>query len=360
MKGISKIEWDSFLEYDSYEVPPQDVVAYSESRSGADILRMYNDQILIKQPHFQRQIVWNSAMQTRFIDSLIKNLPIPSMCFSFDNNSFEMQVIDGLQRIHTIVRFLSGDNGWTLSNLPDIDPELRGKKANEFADRSSNLFRYYQRVANIVLPVTVIRCDYTRDDHTNYMFMIFHRLNANSVKLSNQEIRNAIFSGSFNDMLKALNKDVLWNKLNELSPSRQRRYLREEIILRFFAYYDNLDLYNGRLGSFLNIYMKHNRKIEEEEIDRKKTLFNRTVKLIMEKIFIGEPQNLSVSILEALLVGVAKNIDTLESKTHVLIISCYQALKDSPEFSVESLSEGLAAKIKVQERINRAISAFHC
>jgi uncharacterized protein with ParB-like and HNH nuclease domain len=37
--------------------------------------------------------------QTRFIDSLMKQLPIPSMCISLDYKTDKRYIIDGLQRI---------------------------------------------------------------------------------------------------------------------------------------------------------------------------------------------------------------------------------------------------------------------
>jgi uncharacterized protein with ParB-like and HNH nuclease domain len=69
---------------------------------------MHTQGILEIQPEFQREIVWKNPDQTRFIDSLVKQLPIPSMCFSLDYKAQKWQVIDGLQRMATIIRFLSG------------------------------------------------------------------------------------------------------------------------------------------------------------------------------------------------------------------------------------------------------------
>ncbi|MCD4651206.1 MAG: DUF262 domain-containing protein [Candidatus Cloacimonetes bacterium] len=118
---------------DYNEVPPEDIVAYNELRSCADLLRMFEDEQLIIQPDFQRDIVWGNAMQTRLIDSLIKQLPIPSLCISYDYNTQKRYVIDGLQRIYSIVRFLSVDSGhnktepWILARLDDISETISGK-----------------------------------------------------------------------------------------------------------------------------------------------------------------------------------------------------------------------------------------
>jgi hypothetical protein len=113
---LNELEEKSLTEDDNPVVPPSDIVAYNELRSCADLFRMHQQKILEIQPEFQRDVVWKGPDQTRFIDSLIKSLPIPSMCFALDHKAQRWIVIDGLQRISTIVRFLEGGD-WNLSAL---------------------------------------------------------------------------------------------------------------------------------------------------------------------------------------------------------------------------------------------------
>jgi len=117
---IEQFEDESFWMNDNNDQPPPDVFAFSESRSCADLFRMYKQGSLDIQPEFQRDIVWNNSDQTRFIDSLIKQLPIPSLCFSYDPQQQKWLVIDGLQRISTIIRFLKGDD-WNLAKIDDVE-----------------------------------------------------------------------------------------------------------------------------------------------------------------------------------------------------------------------------------------------
>jgi hypothetical protein len=85
----------------------------------------------------------------------------------------------------SIIRFLGGDPSWTLSRLEDIDPELGGKPAKDFLNPDSPLNKYFKRVENLTLPITVLRCDYSKKQHTRYLFTIFHRLNTGAVRLNN-------------------------------------------------------------------------------------------------------------------------------------------------------------------------------
>ena len=106
---LDKLEQKTYQEDDSPEIPPPDIVAYNELRSCADLYRMKTEGILDIHPEFQREFVWKAPDQTRFIDSLIKQLPIPSMCFSLDFKAQKWQVIDGLQRMSTICKFRAPD-----------------------------------------------------------------------------------------------------------------------------------------------------------------------------------------------------------------------------------------------------------
>lgn len=358
LSELEKVEIDTFEEDDSTEIPPADVFAYNELRSCADLFRMYKDGILEIRPAYQRDIIWPDPAQTRFIDSLIKQLPIPSMCFSLDFKSQKWQVIDGLQRMATIIRFLTS-SGWTLSKLDDIDPKISGKPISLFADKKSDLNQYYTRIENLTLPITVLRCDYDKPSHANYIFTIFHRLNSGGMKLNNQEIRNCIYSGPLNDFFKELDSNPEWMKINRMDGPGDYRYTKQEIILRFFAFHDKYESYRGHLAKFLNDYMKEYRYPEESFISEKRTLFTRTVGIVYKSVFAGKiPAKLSTSILEATLVGVSFNLSFLETQNQDAIQSLYDKMTDHYEFSEQRLREGLAGKERVIARISTAKKIF--
>ena len=111
-------------------IPPEDVIAFNELRSCYELFRLKIADSLDTDPSYQRDFIWKDADQNRFIDSLNKGLPIPSMCLSYDYKNEIRQVIDGQQRITTIVRFFSEET-WRLSSLEDIDPRLSGKTVSE-------------------------------------------------------------------------------------------------------------------------------------------------------------------------------------------------------------------------------------
>jgi hypothetical protein len=355
---IEKLENDTFEESDSPETPPPDIVAYNELRSCADLFRMYTEGILIIRPEYEREVVWKDSDQTRFIDSLVKQLPIPSMCFSLDYKTQKFQVIDGLQRMASITRFLKG-TGWTLSRLSDIDPKISGQPISKLADRNSELNPYFTRVQNLTLPLTILRCDYSKKSHTNYIFMIFHRLNSGGYRLNNQEIRNCIYSGPFNDLLKKLNTNPEWMNINKMKQSTGYRFTKEEIILRFFAFHDGYETYHGRLARFLNEYMADHRNSPESFLEEKEVLFDHTVSVLNKYIFEGRPpQQLTLTVLEATLVGVSLNLEFLEAQTTQINKSLFEKLLVDGEFSEAKLREGLSGKDRVIGRMSAAKRIF--
>jgi Protein of unknown function DUF262 len=352
--GLSTFDTD-----DHSENPPADIVAFNELRSCADLFRLKKRGLLDLNPTFQRDFVWPTMAQTRFIDSLVKGLPIPSMCFAHDWKNDKYQVIDGLQRISTIAKFLDEDEKWKLSKDDDIEPRIAGKQVSEIRNGHSSLRKYYDRVENMSIPVTILRCDMSKTSHSEYVFTIFHRLNTGGTKLNNQEIRNCIFNGSFNDLLAKLDTFSDWRSLNRMEAEKNYRYTKQELILRLFAFHENYQAYGGRLSKFLNEYMRKNRHANVETLQKKEDLFREVIDISLTKIYGGiAPEKVNVSIFEATLVGVASNLEFLRDAQVEDCRARYEALVQSEPFSPEKLKEGLSGKTRVIERMDASVNMF--
>jgi len=353
---LEKLEEEKSYEQDSTDLPPNDIVAFNELRSCSDLVRMHTTQQLYIQPDFQRDIVWTKPAQTRFIDSLIKQLPIPSICISLDYKTNKRLVIDGLQRMQSIINFLTDDD-WKLSKLDDIDENISGKSVSMIKSKHSD---FYDRVENLTIPVTVLRCDYSKKNHMKYLFTIFHRLNTGGLKLNNQEIRNCIFHGGLNNLLKEVVHFENFRKLLGLEHDKTYRFNYEELILRFFAFLDNIDKYKGKLSVFLNDYMDDNKSPTEEFVSSKRILFERVVDLIYIRILNSKRiPKISKATIEGLFIAVANNINNLETLENITIKNYYEKLRNDDSFSIESLKDGLSQKDKVVSRLSRATDIFN-
>lgn len=349
---------DEFVSYNFDLQPPPDVVSFNELRSCADLVRLFEEGTLEIQPHFQREVVWKKPDQSRFIDSLVKQLPIPSMCFSLDFKTQKWQVVDGLQRMTSIVAFLGKNSDWRLSNLADIDSRIANRTASQLIAEGGEPETLYRRVRNLSLPITVIRCDYSKESHTNYLFTIFHRLNAGGVRLNNQEIRNCIYSGPFNTLLHDLDVVAEWKATKDRLPGKGNRFRSVELILRFFALYENTENYSGQMAKFLNDYMHQYRLAKAEELENMRQLFIRAASVLARGLAhdgVAKPSN---TLIDAALVGIADNIDELEPLSDVDLGARMSLLREHPALSAIALKSDTTATEKVKNRLGAAREIF--
>lgn len=354
-----EIQENDFIEEDDTisTSPPMDVIAFNELRSTSDIVRLYTTKQLIIQPDFQRGIVWSNKDQSVFIDSLLKQLPIPSLCISLDIHTNKRLVIDGLQRISSIIKFLT-DEDWKLSKTDTIDERLSGKRVSEIRNDDSQIIEI---IENVVIPITIIRCDYKNNSHMRYLYQIFQRLNSGGTRLLPQEIRNCIYNGNFNTKLKEIVRTQEWLSIRDKTSKDidNDRFSNEELLLRFYAFYYSLDHYTGRLSDFLNNFMFINKDLDESTLVEYATLITDTLNLIINKVDnTNRICKLKKTIFEGLLIGVAKNLSILQHIDKTEFEELFGKFEKLPEYSQEELSEGLSSKEKVINRITSAINVF--
>ncbi|MBI1398237.1 MAG: DUF262 domain-containing protein [Betaproteobacteria bacterium] len=355
-------EEQTFFEEDRDQpIPPENVVAYNELRSCADLHRMHASGKLEIQPDFQRDVVWKVEEQARFIDSLVKQLPIPSMCFSLDANSKTWKVIDGLQRMHTITSFL-GTAEWRIAPADDIHPLLKGKKNVQLRNGSEEERKLYASVEDISIPITVIRCDYRNPSHMRYLFTIFNRLNSGGVRLNNQEIRNCIYSGQFNDMLKSVDRaHKPWHLVHRRIWGKMDRFRSVEILLRMLAFSDWLEKYEGNLAGFLNEYMLFASKSSAEEIANWRASLERSTALAAKVVDSLGSGKRSLTFMEGILVGVTANLSTAPAPASAQATTWAkeraEKFKTLPTFSAGA-RYALSSAQTVKERLRQAIAAF--
>lgn len=338
-------------------IPPADIIAYNEVRSCADLHRLFVSGKMEIQPDFQREVVWKRAERARFIDSLVKQLPIPSMCFSLDPKTQRWKVIDGLQRMTSITDFL-GPNEWRLAPLDDIHPLLRGATNHSLRDGDDPASILYSSVENVTIPVTVIRCDYAKREHMQYLFTIFHRLNSGGVRLNNQEIRNCIYTGPFNDALKhfdAENPD--WQVVKSRIWGSVTRFRSVEVLLRVLAFADRLFEYEGNLADFLNKFMHDHANAEQEVVDVMIAKLTDAARVTRAALGNQAHGKLSLAIIEAVLVAAVTNSERLTGVSDDTVHARYTEMLKMPAFT-EGARYAVSSIENVQNRLGEAMHAF--
>lgn len=338
-------------------VPPTDIVAYNELRSCADLVRMHASGKLEIQPDFQREVVWKQDDQSRFIDSLVKQLPIPSMCFSLDYKTQKWKVIDGLQRMSTIIKFLSQPE-WRLSDLTDIHPELRRAKNGDLRNGTEIQKRLYSLVEDVSIPVTVIRCDYSQESHMRYLFTIFHRLNSGGVRLTNQEIRNCIFTGPFNDLLKKFDQgNADWKVVKKRIWGAMDRFRSVEVLLRAMAFGDRMDSYDGNLARFLNDYMQRQTLQQPDTFVNLDAVLANVARLARAALNVESRKKLPLASVEAVMVALYVHREHLAQMTEARAQEAYSEMLKKLSFA-ESARYAVSSVENVSQRLKDAIDVF--
>jgi hypothetical protein len=180
-------------------------------------------------------------------------IPLPSCYFAEDDHGAHL-VIDGVQRITTVLRFMNDD--FALEEMTAF-PELNGK-------RFSHLGKYRSDIES-----TTIRCIILRNENPKELITeIFARLNQGAVKLSDQEIRHALFPGEFDKLLHRLAEIEIVKNFGLGKDGKGKRDSREgeELVLRYFAFREDGANYEGNLSKFLDGYMKKASSFEENKL----------------------------------------------------------------------------------------------
>jgi hypothetical protein len=172
-------------------------------------------------------------------------------------------VIDGNQRIVSLKRFLT--NEFALTGLTTY-PELDGSFYYQLDPR------FQRHIANRTLRCIVIE----KDTHPQIKFDVFERLNTGSVKLNAQELRHGIYHGSFMELVDKLTANKTFKSLVGVG-RKDKRMKPEELIIRFFALYYNIDNYEKPLVAFLNDFCDKNKNISLDKADEMTKIFERTV-----------------------------------------------------------------------------------
>jgi hypothetical protein len=227
---------------------------------------------LILNPDYQRLYRWEPEKASRFVESILMNIPVPVVYFAEETDG-TFSVIDGQQRLTSLLNFIRPETGQelTLTGLK-LRPDLNGKR---FADLN--------RIDKSAITKRPIRCIVVLNESDQALkFEVFERLNTGSSSLTEQEVRNSIYHGNFNDLIKSLAQNPDFLEMIALPEQHQRNMKSEELVLRFFAYRDlheGAD-YPGNYTEYLNNYMEQNRSLTSSELSNLNNLFTNTVEAI--------------------------------------------------------------------------------
>ena len=266
------------------------------------VKQVFNAENYQLRPKYQRRITWDSKKRSKLIESFIMNIPVPPI-FVYETDFNRYQVMDGLQRITAIMDFYN--DYYELEELTQW-PELNGKKYSQLPQKVKEGIDRRQ-----LSVITLLKeSSKTLIQEEEMKKMVFERLNTGGVTLEDQEIRNALYNGPFNDVCILLSSNNTFRKLWFINPddidgledeldnyddalkyAKNKLYKRMydvELVLRYFAM-RHIDEYSGKLSEFMDLCLRQGNRYTDNQIEILKNIFEKTIEkadiLFSEKAF---------------------------------------------------------------------------
>lgn len=262
-------------------------------------------------PEYQRHFVWDAERQSALIESLLLGIPIPSL-FMATNRDASWDVVDGVQRLTTLLNFIGNEKD--LKETGINFKLLKLSKLEKLDAMNGVIYEDLPKSMQFMLQTRSLRITVLNDrSDFNVRYDLFERLNTGGVILHPQEIRNCVFLGKFNDFIKELSRDKNFRAVVKMTETAERTGSYEELVLRFFAYYEDRENYVSSVKGFLNDFMEKKTKSFKNKSHFRK-LFRDTFKCLNENlpngIIRGTRKNrTSVVLYEAISVGTAIAIE---------------------------------------------------
>lgn len=225
----------------------------SYQMSIGELINLYRDGEMDIHPEFQRVFRWSDYQKTKLIESIMLNIPIPSI-FVNQNEDGVWDIIDGVQRLSTIFQFVGIFKDEEGEQLPafvlqktDYLPSFAGVQwTNTIPELSftkeQQLFFKRARIDIVIMK---------KESDPNTKYELFQRLNTGGTTLSDQEVRNCLMimtKKSFYEFTLKLEQSEAYRNCIPITDRKADEQFRMELVLRLmvakFIDWDNITQYS--------------------------------------------------------------------------------------------------------------------
>lgn len=302
-------------------------------------------------PSFQRRFVWSQRHASKFIESLLMGLPVPGIFLYRETGTNKHLVIDGQQRLRTLQSFYEGTFGDRKFRLQGVIDEWNGKSYGELSP-SDQL-----KLDDSIVHATIFAQD-EPENALDSVYFVFERINTGGIRLTAQEIRNAIAAGPFTDMVRELNLNKDWRAI--FGGPINKHSKDEELITRFLALYDEAPAYARPMSKFLNLYSQKMNKLSGVERQARGKIFHDTIAMVNDAIgqkAFRPSRSLNAAVFDSVMVGLAKRLARGPKPDAEAVRGAYDALLADPEFK-KNWVRATADEESVRKRLATASDAF--
>jgi hypothetical protein len=289
-----------------YRLQMRQIVTQKIDLPVSALLGMLKDQIRLN-PEFQRRDRWDDARQSRLIESLVMNVPIPPVFLGEDEYGHYI-VLDGRQRLTAVKKFL--ENALKLRDL-DVWNELNGKTYQDLVKRGEDKYLLRRFIPGVVI---------LKESSALVKYDVFDRLNTGGVRANQMEIRNAVYRGMFTDLLHQLSRlpafCSLWSiPQDEIDAAENNELFRQmedlELVLRFFALSEH-EAMNIRFRDYLSVFMEERNKkykaqpdLEQSDRERFTRATENCWRIFGDAAFVRPTGRRSVPLADAVMIALA-------------------------------------------------------
>ena len=258
--------------------------------STGELIRLHEVKEIQIQPDFQRMFRWSQAQQSRLIESLILGLPVPQIVL-FQRDDGILELIDGLQRVSSLIRFITGKTPEAAKQEQDPNTELA--ECDILLSLNGKKYEDLPAVMQLELKRKTLRAIVIRrTNDPNLRYEMFKRLNSGGSPAEAHEIRNAslrIVGASGEKFLSFLGQcaeSQAFTDLTEtLSDQSKDRLGRQELVLRFFALKNAIALYKGSISDWLDLYSENVvRELSSFDYKKERKVFDEFFTILSEKL----------------------------------------------------------------------------
>lgn len=251
------------------------IVRTSVDYSTDQLLLMIRENQINMSPLYQRRNRWDQRQKSRLIESLLLNIPIPPLfLYEYEYGSYE--VMDGRQRLEALHDFLT--DSLRLKGL-EYWTEIEGLIYSELP----KVFQMGIRRRTVGAIILLAESDGTIKVENDVRMILFERLNTGGVRLNPQELRNALYQGSFNNLIVELSAHPLFRRVWDIPQEGDPKLLENsmyaamgdcDLVLRFFAIREViLEVRSGSLRLLLDGCARDNQHLNSVDIEDCRNIF---------------------------------------------------------------------------------------
>jgi len=334
--------------------------------SFGEIANLHVSKELIIQPEYQRLFRWSLQQKSHLIESILLELPVPQI-FVIENQDGVFELIDGLQRISTILQFMEPQS-------IELDP-LRLDGCTLVSGLNGLEFTQLPLSLRLRIKRSPIRTVVIKKQSKGFLrYEMFKRLNTGGANLEPQEIRNCSSRmlgdkgiAFYNTLVQLSQQDDFAACADYLPQPDKEKKAAEELVLRFFAAKNFLDGFKGSVRDWLDTYMEGVLLeklpfITETETD----VFHRVMTFARQKLgdtaflrYRGElpTGSLPPAYFEAIAIGIYTAYDQVQNKDPASLREKITQLVQTEAFRAVT-GPGANSKEKLRIRIQLAAEAL--